>query len=63
MSDCKRCSGRLFIDRQYTSFTHIEVYCIRCGDRTFYHPPHESREGKWLLAKELFRTKYTITSL
>ena len=60
---CKRCNGRLFIDRQYTSRIHIETYCVRCGNRKFYHPPEDSAEGKWLLARELFRAKYTITSL
>ena len=53
MLDCKKCNGRLFIDRQYNSYMHIETYCIRCGERVFYHPPQESLEGKWLLAKEL----------
>jgi len=60
---CNKCSGRLFIDRQYTSVQHMETYCIRCGSRRFYHPPTESGEGRWLLAKELSRAKLTITSL
>jgi hypothetical protein len=60
---CKRCRGRVFIDRQYSSIQHMETYCVICGLRTFFHPPVESREGKWLLEKELFRAKHTITSL
>jgi len=60
---CDKCSGRLFIDRQYTSYNHIEIYCIRCGGRSFFHPPTESKQGKWLLAKELLRAKFTITNL
>jgi len=60
---CKRCRGRVFVDRQYSNVQHIETYCVICGLRTFFHPPAESKEGKWLLEKELYRAKYTITSL
>jgi hypothetical protein len=34
-----------------------------CGLRTFFHPPIESEEGRWLLAKEILRAKNTITKL
>jgi hypothetical protein len=60
---CKKCGGKLFVDRQYTSIQHIETYCLQCGNRKFFHPPMESREGKWLLEKELLRAKLTITIL
>jgi hypothetical protein len=60
---CNKCSGRVFIDRQYTALDHIETFCTMCGHRKFYHPPTESQEGKWLLLKEKSRAKNTITSL
>ena len=60
---CKKCSGRLFVDRQYTSAQHLETYCIRCGTINFFHPPQQSGEGRWLLARESLRAKLTITSL
>jgi len=41
----------------------METYCMVCGSRSFFHPPTESEQGRWLLAKELFRAKYTITPL
>jgi hypothetical protein len=63
MTNCKKCSGRLFIDRQYSGIQHIETYCILCGSRNFFHPPGESEEGRWLLAKELSRAKHTITKM
>ena len=63
MNKCIRCNGKIFIDRQHTSESHIETYCIGCGDRKFYHPPQNSREGRWLLLKEKYRAKNTITSL
>jgi hypothetical protein len=60
---CKKCNGKVFVDRQYTSIQHIETYCIGCGLRKFFHPPKESEEGRWLLAKETLRAKNTITRL
>jgi hypothetical protein len=63
MISCKKCKGRIFVDRQYSSLQHLETYCVVCGKRKFFHPPTESEEGKWLLEKELFRAKFTITKL
>ena len=60
---CKKCKGRVLLDRQYTSLMHMETYCIACGLRSFFHPPRESEQGRWLLAKELSRAKLTITKL
>ena len=60
---CKKCGGRVFIDRQYTSVDHLETFCILCGTRNFFHPPSQSLEGRWLLEKEKSRVKNTITSL
>ncbi len=60
---CKKCNGRMFVDRQYSSEMHMEIYCIRCGSRTFYHPPSQSRHGQWILNLENLRAKTTITSL
>jgi hypothetical protein len=60
---CQRCTGRMFVDRQYTNVDHLETYCIRCGHRKFFHPPSESQEGKWLLLKEKSRAKNTIENL
>lgn len=63
MLKCKKCNGRVFIDRQYTAINHIEIFCVSCGDRQFYHPPENSKEGKWLLQKEKLRAKATMTNL
>jgi predicted nucleic acid-binding Zn-ribbon protein len=60
---CKRCKGRVFVDRQYSSEMHIETYCISCGERKFYHPPSQNRYGQWLLDLEKLRAKTTIASL
>lgn len=53
----------MFLDRQYSSTTHLEVYCLYCGSRRFFHPPSESKEGTWLLKKEIQRAKATMSPL
>jgi hypothetical protein len=63
MLKCKKCNGRVFVDRQYTSTDHIETACLICGNRQFYHPVAATKEGQWILQKEKFRAKHTITSL
>jgi hypothetical protein len=63
MLRCKKCSGRMFVDRQYSSVSHLETYCILCGHRDFFNPPQNSTEGRWLLKKEALRAKATISPL
>jgi hypothetical protein len=60
---CKRCKGRMFVDRQYSAIGHIETFCMLCGAREFFHPPSESEQGRWILQKERSRANSTITSL
>lgn len=63
MINCTRCNGRMFIDRQYTEVNNLELYCIICGSRKFFHPPSNSQEGKCLLKREQLRAKATMSSL
>jgi predicted nucleic acid-binding Zn-ribbon protein len=60
---CIRCKGRMFIDRQYSTQAHVETYCLCCGNRKFFHPPSDSKEGRWILAQEKLRAKITMASL
>jgi DNA-directed RNA polymerase subunit RPC12/RpoP len=60
---CRKCNGRMMVDREYSSDAHMEIFCIRCGSRRFFHPPSESKEGTWLLQREKLRAKSIITSL
>jgi hypothetical protein len=53
----------MFIDRQYTEINNLELYCILCGERKFFHPPSNSQEGQWLLKKEQLRAKNTMSHL
>ena len=63
MIKCLKCNKRMFVDRIYTTTLHIEVYCLACGSRRFFHPPEDSIEGTWLLKKEVLRAKATIAPL
>lgn len=60
---CSRCGGIVFVDRQYSTREHIEIYCVICGKRKFYHPPDSSKEGSWILQQEILRAKTTISHL
>ena len=63
MIKCEKCKGRMFVDRLYTTADHVEIFCVICGARTFFHPPQGSEQGRWILQKELLRAKNIITSL
>lgn len=63
MIKCLKCGKRMFVDRQYNSVSHIEIFCLCCGSRRFFHPPEESTEGKWILQKEILMSKRTIVTL
>ena len=32
---CRRCRGRVFLDRVFTDNKNFEMYCILCGAREF----------------------------
>ena len=53
----------MFIDRQYTEINNLEMYCMSCGARSYFHPPSNSQEGTWLLKKEQLRAKSTMSHL
>ena len=49
MLQCKKCKGKLFIDRVHSGYDHLETFCINCGCRTMYHPPSKfGAFGLWL---------------
>ena len=33
MMKCKRCNGRVFVDRVYSQNLRVELFCIMCGKR------------------------------
>lgn len=34
---CSKCSGRVLMDRTYTNYGHLELFCLRCGKRWEAH--------------------------
>ena len=63
MIRCNKCSRKMIVDRVYNSISHLEIYCLMCGSRKFFHPPSDSEEGRWLLKKEIERAKNTMSLL
>ena len=50
---CKRCTGRVLVDRVLTADTHLELYCMACGKRwSFHYPQHQPFFVLWLHQKE-----------
>ncbi|QIN94605.1 hypothetical protein PP460_gp199 [Streptomyces phage Muntaha] len=48
---CKKCSGRVFVDRVYSDNIRAELFCVICGARWML----DSRKNKfaaWVLKKE-----------
>jgi predicted nucleic-acid-binding Zn-ribbon protein len=63
MPKCEKCRNRMFVDRQYTTIDHVEIFCLTCGFRKFFNPPSSSRVGLWILQQEKLLVKNTITPL
>lgn len=48
--ECRRCNGRVFLDRVFSDNKNFELYCILCGDRRFISKASEL--GQWLNKRE-----------
>lgn len=51
MMNCKRCGGRVFIDRVFSQKLHMELFCILCGRRWMINKETNTL-GRWLEQKE-----------
>lgn len=50
---CKRCNGRVLVDRVFTQDTHIELFCLMCGNRwSLNHPLNIGDFAAWLWKME-----------
>jgi hypothetical protein len=52
MIKCKKCKGKVFVDRVFSERDHLETFCINCGKRDMYHPPSRFQDIKWLADRE-----------
>ena len=50
MINCKKCKGRVFVERIYSQNLRIELFCILCGKRWMIK--RETRFGAWLARRE-----------
>lgn len=59
---CKKCSGRVFIDRVFSQKLHIELFCVMCGKRWMLN--RESNVfGRWLDEQDrLIAKNFSISS-
>jgi hypothetical protein len=51
MMKCKRCEGRVLVDRVYSQNLRIELYCIMCGKRWMINK-EANRFALWLAKQE-----------
>jgi hypothetical protein len=50
---CRKCNGRMFLDRVFSDNKSYEIYCVLCGDRRFIDKVTEF--GSWLTKMETAR--------
>lgn len=62
MLTCKKCSGRVLLDRTYSEGSHIELVCINCGEGWMLNK-EKSVFARWLLRQELIRVNALGMSL
>ncbi len=48
---CKKCNGRIFIDRVFSSEMRLELFCMSCGKRWMIKK-EGSVFGRWLSKTE-----------
>lgn len=62
MMKCKKCGGRVFVDRVFSQKLHVELFCIMCGKRWMINKD-TSPLGRWLEKNEIEHLKdYSISS-
>jgi len=58
MIKCRKCSGRMLVDRVFLSHDHLELYCFSCGRREIYpHPDRHGKKIKWIMNQERMRAR------
>ena len=59
---CKKCGGRVFVDRVFSQKLHAELFCILCGRRWMVNKETNAL-GRWLDQKDRELGKeYSISS-
>jgi hypothetical protein len=53
---CRKCGGRVFVDRVFSQMLHMELFCILCGRRWMVNKDTNAF-GRWLEQKDREYTK------
>jgi hypothetical protein len=51
MMSCRKCEGRVFVDRVFSQKLHMELFCIMCGKRWMVNKDTNAF-GRWLEQKD-----------
>lgn len=58
MIKCTKCNGKMFVDRVFLSYDHLELYCLICGKREIYHGTDKfGTKITWIMQMEKQRAK------
>jgi hypothetical protein len=52
MMKCKKCTGRVFVDRVYSQALRVELFCIMCGKRWMIKKD-TNKFAQWIAKREL----------
>ena len=58
---CKKCGGRVFIDRLLSEKKHVELACLKCGKRWMLSKQRNPL-ARYLLAKERLREDAIVSA-
>lgn len=62
MMTCKKCMGRVFVDRVFSQKLHMELFCVMCGKRWMLNKEMNAL-GRWLeLVENQHAKDYSISS-
>lgn len=58
---CRKCKGRILIERHLTTETYMELYCLGCGKAWYFEYPQKHKGFvKWLHKIEMDYQRRTI---
>jgi hypothetical protein len=52
--NCKKCRGRVFVDRLLSEKSHVELSCLLCGKRWMI-PKDKNPLARFVAARERYR--------
>lgn len=59
--NCKKCSGRVFVDRLLSEKSHVELSCLLCGKRWMV-PKEKNALAKYIDVRERYRENALVVT-